>query len=296
MNSEKGVVAALGTFDGIHKGHLAVLNAALSFKDLYPIVITFPVPPKRYITGEHVPLLMTYEEKEKRLKELGFKEVIPLDYKKIHSVTAEDFLDGIFEKYDIKAVVCGFNYRFGFGGKGDAETLATYCREHSADAVICPETTVSGQPVSSSLIRKLISDGEVSLADDMMSAPFSYKSPVVHGDERGRTIGFPTVNQYIDTELVTPAFGVYVSSVTADGKEYPAVTNIGIRPTFLVRRPISETYIIGYDGDLYGKEPEVKLLYYLRPETKFSGLEELKYAIGHDRAEAIRFFEQMKKQ
>lgn len=284
---KKGIAVALGTFDGLHIGHKAVLSAALKFTDCDAVAVTFGEPPKRHTSGEFVPMLMTAEEKNRALREMGFSAVDVLDYDKVRDIPARDFLDMLFEKYDIKAVTCGFNYRFGAGGSGDAALLTAYCHEHKAEAVVCPASTVSGQTVSSTLIRELISDGKIPFANTLLGRHFSISGKVIHGDARGRTIGFPTVNQLLDPEIVTPLFGVYATAVTVGGRMYPAVTNIGIRPTFLLQKPMSETNIIGFEGDLYGDDIRVELLSFLRPETRFDGMDQLKAAIAND-AEAAK--------
>ena len=284
---KKGTAVALGTFDGLHIGHKAVLSAALKFTDCDAVAVTFGEPPKRHTSGEFVPMLMTAEEKNRALREMGFSAVDVLDYDKVRDIPARDFLDMLFKKYDIKAVTCGFNYRFGAGGSGDAALLTAYCHEHKAEAVVCPASTVSGQTVSSTLIRELISDGKIPFANTLLGRRFSISGKVIHGDARGRTIGFPTVNQLLDPEIVTPLFGVYATAVTVGGRMYPAVTNIGIRPTFLLKKPMSETNIIGFEGDLYGDDIRVELLSFLRPETGFDGIDQLKAAIAND-AEAAK--------
>lgn len=283
-------VVVLGTFDGIHKGHAAVLNAALGFRELIPVVVTFAEPPKRKVTGSFVPMLMTSEQKNAKLREMGFREIHVLDYDEIHDLAPEAFLDMLFEKYDIKAMVCGFNYRFGKDGAGDAAMLSTYCHEHGAEAVVVPAAVVSGQTVSSSLIRELISSGNISFANMLLGQPFCFKNTVIHGDERGRILGFPTVNIELDEQLVVPKFGVYASAVSVDGVYYPAVTNIGIRPTFLLKKPLSETHIVNFDGDLYGRKVTVSLLDFMREEKRFDGFDQLKSTIENDRQTAVKAF------
>ena len=288
--SATGNVIALGTFDGLHKGHMAVLNAALGFGGLIPIAVTFPEPPKRKISGTFVPMLMTSKQKMAGLREMGFQDIFVLDYDTVHDYSPKDFLDLLFQKYDVKAMVCGFNYHFGKDGVGDAAFLSEYCHEHGAEAVVVPATQVSGQTVSSSLIRELISTGDVSFANMLLGRPFSFSNEVVHGDERGRILGFPTVNIPLDGQLVMPKFGVYASAVSVDGREYAAVTNIGIRPTFLLEKPLSETYIVDFNGDLYGQKVTVKLLEYMREEKQFDTVEQLKAAIENDSQAAVKAF------
>ena len=278
-----GVVVALGTFDGLHRGHMSVLNAALSFNSLTPVAVTFLEPPKRKTTDEFVPMLLSPEEKLHRLRKMGFEDIFVLDYDEVHDLSSISFLDMLFQKFNVKAVVCGFNYRFGKGGQGDALTLSDYCRQHNAESVIVPDFAVSGQTVSSSRIRKLIKNGDVSFANMLLGYSYSFTNEVIHGEERGRKMGFPTVNIPLDENLVLPKFGVYASSVVVGGKSYAAVTNIGIRPTFLLKKPLSETYIIDFDGDIYGETVTVELLKYIREEKCFDGLNSLKQAIEEDK-------------
>ncbi len=283
-------VIVLGTFDGLHKGHKAVLNAALNFKTLSPVAVTFSEPPKRKTQNVFVPMLLTFEKKTEMLESMGFSEIFVLDYDEVHDLEPIEFLDMLFEKYSIKAVVCGFNYRFGKGGQGDAALLSHYCFEHGAEAVVVPAATVSGQTVSSSLIREMIANGDISFANMLLGHPFSFDATVIHGEERGRTMGFPTINQQLNEQLAVPRFGVYASAVTVDGKDYPAVTNIGIRPTFLLKKPLCETYIIDFEGDLYGENVTLKLLSFMREEERFDNLEQLAAAIESDKEKAVKAF------
>ncbi len=285
----------LGTFDGLHIGHMAVLNAALNFKNCTPVAVTFPEPPKRKTSGAFVPMLLSFEQKSKMLKEIGFKEVFVLKYDEVHEMSPTDFLDMLFKRYSVKAVVCGFNYRFGAKGAGDVALISEYCRSHAAEAVIVPATSVSGQVVSSTLIRELISDGNISFANKLLGYPYFIEGQIIQGDQRGRTMGFPTVNQPLDAELAEPKFGVYATAVTVNGNRYPAVTNIGIRPTFLLKKPLAETNIIGFEGDLYGKSLKVELLEYLRAEVRFSSIDELKAAIEKDKEKAQKAFDTINK-
>ncbi len=288
--SEKQSVAVFGTFDGLHMGHRAVLSAALAFEGLEPVAITFDEPPKRHVSSEFIPMLMSPERKKKILQDLNFNKIEVLDFNIIRNKSAEEFLDDMFQKFNIKVAVCGFNYHFGRNAEGNAEYLSSYCHEHGAEAVICPGTLFSGQIVSSTLIRTLITDGNISFANILLGSTFSFKSEVITGDMRGRTLGFPTINQQLDENLVTPKFGVYASTVTFDGKTYPAVTNIGLRPTFILKKPLCETHIIGFDGDLYGKTVEIGLLDYLREETRFASAEALIAALNSDKETALNRF------
>ena len=285
----EGYVVALGTFDGIHSGHKAVLNVALNLKQFLPIVVTFREPPKTS-QGVATPLLMSFCEKQQRLKQMGFSVVEVLDYESVHELSPQEFLDWLFKKYNIKVVVCGFNYRFGNKASGDVALLAEYCNTHGAECIVVPKTDISGQTVSSTLIRQLIKEGNISFANVLLGEPFSFIAEVIYGDKRGRTMGFPTINQKIEDDIVTPKFGVYASAVKVGDKIYPAVSNVGLRTTYILKKPISETYIIGFNGNVYGEKLEVFLYDFLREERRFENKEELKSAIEADSEKAVQLF------
>ncbi len=279
-----GYAAALGTFDGVHIGHRGVLEQALQ-SGLCPVAVSFRLPPKGQM-GESAPLLMLPEEKERVLRQMGFKEQMYLDFAAVRDLSPGAFLDGLFATYPIKTVCCGFNYRFGKNGAGDVAFLQEYCRAKGAELWVCDGVQVQGQTVSSTQIRQLIAQGDMPKAAEMLGRNYSISGPVVHGDARGRTIGFPTVNQAIHPALVTPKFGVYAARCRIKGQTYTAVTNIGLRPTFQLDQPMAETYICGFTGDLYGQNLTVELLRFLRPEKRFGSLEELQSAIAADAAAA----------
>ena len=188
----------------------------------------------------------------------------------------------MIEKYNAKALSCGENYTFGARGEGNVEKLRKLCEEYSVELHIAPTQTYNGETVSSTKIRNLLSDGDIRAANAMLGREFSYRSIVVDGDKRGRTLGFPTANQFFPDNFVKLKFGVYASKTVIDGEVYPSVANIGIRPTVHTERYRSETYIINFQGDIYGKEIEIRLTDFLRPEEKFGSLSELSKAIEHD--------------
>ena len=194
----------------------------------------------------------------------------------------EFFKKYLIEKYNAKALSCGENYTFGARGEGNVEKLRKLCEEYSVELHIAPTQTYNGETVSSTKIRNLLSDGDIRAANAMLGREFSYRSIVVDGDKRGRTLGFPTANQFFPDNFVKLKFGVYASKTVIDGEVYPSVTNIGIRPTVHTERYRSETYIINFQGDIYGKEIEIRLTDFLRPEEKFGSLSELSKAIEHD--------------
>ncbi len=276
---------AFGTFDGLHKGHLAVLENIMGEFDL-PFALTFQAPPKDIKLGKKSELIMTLEEKNKLLKSMGVNPVV-LDFERVKNLEPLEFLNKIKDEYNPAFISSGFNFKFGKDAKGDTATLEKFCSENKIQYVKTPPVDFFGEPISSTRIRNAIKSGDLSLAKSMLGRDFYFKGEVIHGDERGRTIGFPTINQFYPNELVLPRFGVYASVTVIDKIPYKSVTNIGIRPTFKTDYVLSETHIMDYKGDAYGKRVKIILKAHLRDEIKFSSLEELKSAIEGDKNIAI---------
>lgn len=275
-------MVALGTFDGLHIGHKAVLNQILG-KGGNPFALTFNLPPK---AGEKKNLLMTPEDKINALSQMGVEAVV-LDFQKIKDLTPEQFLNDITKKYNPSVIASGFNFKFGKNAAGNTDTLQKFCSEKGIECLIADAVCMGDLPVSSTRIRTAIKNSEIHLANQMLGKNFCYSAPVMHGDERGRTMGFPTINQSYPNNLVVPKYGVYASFTEIDGKLYKSVTNIGKRPTFETDYIISETNIIDFNGNAYGKNAKVHLVEYIRTEQKFSCLNELKAAIENDKQRAI---------
>lgn len=269
---------ALGSFDGVHIAHRKVLDLPCDYKKT---AVTFGIPPKMFFDGKSE-LITTYTDKVAILKDLGFDEVISLDFESVKNTEPQDFLDCLFLNYNPSVISCGFNYRFGKNGAGDVKLLKSFCENKGIECKVCEEVQSNGVSVSSSRIRNLLRNGEIDKANILLGRPFSFCGEIIKGDGRGRTMGFPTVNQKYPEELVKVKFGVYKTTVQIDGKRYDAITNIGLRPTFKSDYVISETYIKNFCGDLYGKDVRVYLNSFLRSEKKFASKEELMKQIEID--------------
>ena len=279
MTAKSGI--ALGTFDGIHKGHKTVLDAVLGDKSLTPVCLAFGTPTAYY--KHHSGLLMQPAVKREKLYEMGFSKVDYLEFRQCRDMSAVEFLDMLRTKYSAAALSCGFNYRFGKNASGDVELLKEYCRKHGMSLRVSDPVTDGGEVVSSSLIRNLIAKGELSRANALLGKPLEFRSKVIDGAHRGRLMGFPTINQPLPEGFVVPKFGVYATSLVIEGKKYLGITNVGVHPTFPLTDPISETHILNYKGDLYGKEITLHLLSFVRDERKFKDINELRSAIEQDR-------------
>ncbi len=292
----KKYAVALGSFDGLHLGHMAVINKALSLKSkgYIPCALVFDVHPMS-VTGTGAPAeLMTVQARDAMLQSFGL-EIKKVSFESIMGLSAREFVsDVLIKELNAGAVCCGYNYRFGCGAKADTQELATLCAEFDIVCEVSEKVECNGMPVSSTKIREALQNGDVELANKMLGREFSYDFVVVSGDKRGRLIGAPTINQLFPDGFIVPKFGVYVSSVFVDGKVHPAVTNIGRRPSFTCDDLRSETCIMDFSGDLYGENIEVKLIKYVRPERAFGSLEELGSQIAVDAETAREVFSKYK--
>lgn len=280
-------VVALGCFDGVHTGHTDVIRRARAISDdlcLPLCIFTFAAPPKSFFTNAPSRLVCSIEDKHSLFSSLGVDTVVSIEpSKKIFSVSAETFItDILIKKLCAKHVVCGFNYTFGAGGKGNAELLKDVCKGYGVDVTACPRHAHGSITVSSSAIRDAVSEGNVRLAATLLGRPFSISAEVINGQHLARKLGFPTVNVIPDTDIVLPKNGVYVTRVIADGEESYGITNVGVRPTVDTQILCAETHIFDFDGDLYGKRITVEFLEFIRAERKFPSVEAMSEQIYAD--------------
>ena len=283
VKNKDGLAVALGTFDGFHSGHKMVIDKArLSVGK--SAVLLFDQHPQKVLFKKSPGELITETQRNKLLKSWSV-EPITVSFSEIMSLTYEEFFYKILvEKLGATALSCGFNYRFGANANGNPENLRELCEKQGIELFVSDAVLFEGEPVSSTRIRSLIKQGDIESANAMLGREFSYDFLVVHGDARGRTIDSPTINQFFTEDFIVPQYGVYASYSIIDGKKYPSVTNVGIRPTIEgTSKERSETNIIGFEGDLYDKQISVQLLKKIREEMKFSGLDELRAQIARDR-------------
>ena len=300
LPEKSGTAIALGYFDGLHKGHRNVISLAAAEKEngLTPVCFTFSKSPKSVLYGTQSNALMTSEDKIKTLERLGIERTYQADFEKIMNMPAKDFAQEILiDTLKAEKLFCGFNYRYGKNGEGSAETLKRFCESKGITLTVVPATESDGEVVSSTLIRKLITDGNVKRANELMCSRFGFSSVIEHGKRLGRELGTPTINQPLCSELVVPKFGVYASIVTLEnGETYCGVTNIGIKPTVGGNTPLCETWMPKYKGgEIYGQSADVRLLEFIRPERKFLGIDELKDAIIDNSQTALKIYEQTEK-
>jgi riboflavin kinase/FMN adenylyltransferase len=267
---------AIGVFDGVHKGHQAVIDKA-------DTVLTFDPHPLTVIHPEAAPkLIMPFDVKRDVIDGLGVEElvVIPFD-KEFSQIPAEGFIEGVLlERLGARKVSVGENFRFGARAKGDPEMLAARAEFETR---VVPLVEVDGETVSSSRVRALVAAGEVDAAMRCLGAPFMLEGKVVEGDRRGRDLGFPTANLVPDDRLVVPGHGVYAAFVNGT----PAAVNVGVRPMFETGRGLLiESHLIDFDGDLYGQNLRVAFVSRLRGEKRFPSVEDLVAQMHRDVADA----------
>lgn len=286
FHPDRPTALALGCFDGVHIGHAAVIRAAME-TGRPSAVVTFRQPPAAVLKSGSTQTLMTDSLREKILDEMGLDALIYLDFPSVRDLSPEAFVrDMLVEKFRAACVFCGFNYRFGKGAAAGPQELMDIGTRLGIRGICIDPVCIGGQPVSSTRIRALITQGKMEQASRMLGRSFSLCLPVIHGHMLGRRLGSPTINQRIPTGHIVPRFGVYASAAEVGGQKWPAVTNVGIRPTVSPDGILVETHILGYTGDLYGQEIPVEFIRFLRPERKFENTAQLKAQIRQDAQQA----------
>lgn len=279
---EKTAVA-LGYFDGLHLGHMGVIGAALAQRNLKPAVFTFNCDTTlpKFRSPED---LISFENKRELLAKAGVEYVYAPDFAKVCTLTDEDFVRIILhETMNAGFACCGRNFRFGLGGYGTPERLVAIGAKYGIRVEIVEDVCLDGKMISSTHIRELIRSGEIEQANRLLGYEWQFKLPVVHGNQLGRKLSFPTINQILPETNVMPRFGVYQSYVLVHGRNCRGITNIGIRPTIENSRGVvCETHILNFSGDLYGENIAVSLCRFIRPERKFASIDELKAQIIQD--------------
>lgn len=290
-------VIALGNFDGVHCAHRALLSAVVRRANIigaHSAVFCFDPPSSDYLTNPQKKHLSTVEEKLALFTDCGIEYAILADFPSFHHMSPSSFVQEVLiDVCHARAVVCGFNYRFGQYGAGNADLLMELL---GADAVsIIPPHCVSidGEEtvISSSVIRTLLASGDVSVAARLLGQPYSLSSMVTHGKKLGHKLGFPTINQCPPKEKILPACGVYITRVWLDGEWIAGISNVGSRPTVeLDADENCETHLLDFDQNVYGKMVTVEFLERLRGEVQFNSVDQLRQAVSRDIETARRYF------
>ena len=291
-------VIALGFFDGVHLGHAALLRRtveAAAARGAVPAVFTFDRVPKEVLTGIPCPLINSPEDRRDLVRRLyGIQEVLMVPFDDEMRTTAwDDFVTEILVKrYHAVHLVAGHDHHFGHKNQGSPELLAAKCAELGLGCDIIPKVEIGGITVSSTYIRRLVELGQVERAALFLGHPHVLSQEVRHGHRIGRTIGVPTVNLTAPPHVLVPSHGVYAARVfLPDGTSHPAVTNVGTRPTVNNGTNVTvESWLLDFDGDLYGQTVRVEFHHRLRDEIRFDSLDALKAQIAADAAATRLYF------
>lgn len=281
-------VLAIGQFDGLHLGHASVIKSAIQLAkemNLPAAVMSFHPHPKEVMKkGDYEGYLTPPDEKERILQAMGVDYLYVVEFSDAFSrVSPQNFVCGMLVPLQVHTAVVGFDFRFGYRGEGHAATLRELS-ENTLRVNTVPPFLIEEDKVSSSGIRRALQDGDMELTMRWLGRPYAIKGTVMHGEKRGRLLGFPTANVQPDEHYVLPAKGVYAVFAEHQGKKWQGVMNVGVKPTFHDNgtRPSLEVHLLGFEGQLYGEELRIELVHFIREERKFSGIEELIAQITKD--------------
>ena len=288
----------IGAFDGVHRGHRALLEplAIDAHKNGgNAVVITFFPHPAVVLRDIQTPFYLTSpEDKAILMKNLGIDHIITLPFtREFATQSAVMFVSQLVERLGMRQIWAGVDFSFGRNREGDTKMLEKLGSTMGFEARIVAPISEEGKKISSSHIRRQLSEGKVSEAADLLGRLYAVQGKVIHGDSRGASIGFATANLQVWHEQLLPRLGVYATWVTVGAERYPAVTNIGMRPTFetLTVQPRIETHLLDFSGDLYDKHIQIDFVEFVRPEKRFSSVAELKKQIEKDIHFAWEVFE-----
>ena len=293
-NENKQAVVVLGMFDGVHKGHQTLIEKAKMIaqeKDAITFVYSFYNHPQSVLKPQDAPLnLMTPQEKIRFIASLGvdYLALVPFSFQ-LSEISAANFLDSIFKQISVKAIVAGFNYRFGAGAKGEKELLKARAAEFGAEAYIIDPVLYQGEPISSTRIRQALLKGNIVDANAMLGREYSIVGKIVEGKMLAREWGYPTANLQMENKVL-PLNGVYLARVIVQGNAYNAVVNTGKNPTVENSGSHMEAHLLDCHKDLYGEQAKIYFIERVRDEIKFPSMDALKDQIAKDVAFARQFF------
>lgn len=300
FNITKPTVITLGKFDGLHRGHELLMEKLLEKGNIHgyaTVAFTFDIPPRRQFGDSQVKVLTTNEEKHVIFEAAGVDYLIECPFTKdIMQMEPVDFIAWIVERLNVKCIVVGEDFHFGYRRAGDHQLLKKQEAHFGYETVVVQKVQEDGRDISSTFIREEIQKGNLTKANHLLGYAYFVRSQIVHGRKLGRKLGIPTINMILPEEKLLPPNGVYVSRVVIGEKWYKGVSNVGKKPTVSNENQISvETYIMDFCQNVYGQVVEVQFLDFIRPEIKFSGIEELQHQMNCDRYLAERYYKNITK-
>lgn len=283
---EEPTVITFGKFDGVHRGHRLLLDAVMRKKEeeLRAVVFTFDIPPKKKVEGASAEVLTINEEKMHIFENLGVDYVIECPFtEEIRNMEAMEFIRMIVEKLHVRCIVVGTDFHFGHNRMGDYRLLQEKAEQFGYEVMVLDKMQSDGKDISSTYIREYIKEGNIVKANELLGYSYFVQGIVEHGNEIGRTIGFPTINLLPDEDKLLPPFGVYITKVLIGGEEYCGITNVGCKPTIEGENPVGvETHVLDFSDDVYDMQVEVEFLHRIRTEEKFGSIGELKAQLQQD--------------
>lgn len=278
------VVCCIGYFDGLHKGHMALVEKTIEKArelNAQSVLITFDPDPwvviKQIVDVQH---LTTMKQRQKLAEEAGLDHFVVLDFtKEMSGLNEKEFVELLEKNLSIKAMICGFDFHYASKGAGNAQTLA----QHNFEVICVQSVNDEKGKISSTRICECIDEGDMEQACALLGYPYTIEGNVIHGNAKGTGIGFPTANVKADPEFIIPSRGVYVGTVSLDDVKYPAMINIGYNPTFNKRRLLSiEAHLLDFHRDIYDRQVSVSFLKKIRSEKRFGSIDELIEQLNKD--------------
>lgn len=296
---EEPTVVTIGKFDGRHKGHQKLLKEMLGIRREYgykTAVFTFSMAPSALIKGRFQTVITTNQERRNNMKKMGIDYLVEYPFtKEAAHLPPEEFLSHILVgQMSAKAIVVGTDCGFGFQRSGDARLLMRLSGKYGYLLRVIDKAREDNRDISSTYVKEELNQGKIEKANELLGEPYSIHGVVVHGNHIGGSVlGFPTLNILPPAEKHLPHFGVYVSRVLIEGVWYGGITNIGRKPTIEGKSPVGvETYVFGFNREIYGEQIEVQLLNFERPERKFESLDELKAQLLQDKEYGLKYLRQ----
>jgi riboflavin kinase/FMN adenylyltransferase len=288
FQASKNVGVGLGNFDGVHIGHAALINTLVSecmAKDLNSMIYTFDQHTQNILNNKpFIAQIISEKTKIQLFRELDLDYLYFAKFDQDFSrMLPEEFIKEILVNIlKVKLIVVGYNYRFGFEGKGDVHLLKHCGNKYGYDAIVVPPIKINDNAVSSTLVRSTIANGNIKLAAELLGRPYSLQGIVVKGRQVGQKIGFPTANIIIEPNLIVPQNGIYLTDINIDGKSHKSLTNIGNNPTFNLNDRSIETHIFDFNQNIYEKDIEILFNQKIRDEIKFDTVQQLAEQINRD--------------